>query len=1003
MKTFSLPILDGAGRISPKLWRSAEERAAFSASAAEAAAAVVVQEFPASAEPPSEFTSRRSFVQLLGAGIALGASGCFSKPAEKILPYTRKPSDLSPGRPLHYATMATVGGYATGLLVTAWEGRPTKIEGNPDHPSSLGSPGIFEQASLYSLYDPNRARELRSGGQGKALRSFLLEMKALGDKHRADGGAKLRLLVEPSGSPLLADLRKKILAAFPKAKIRAWSSLSRDAHHEGIRLATGQPLEAGYDLSGARVIVALDADFLSCLPGNLALARQFSRSRAPEHGQTMSRLYAAESQLTVTGATADHRLRIRAGEIGAVALALLTQLKGKLPGLAGLGSIPAAQLSPKATRWVAALANDLVKAGPGGVLLVGDRQPAEVHAIALAVNSALGALGKSVFVRKAVLGDESTGLLSGHAGLKELAAEMNAGAVEALIVTAWNPVHTAPQDVDFAAALKKVGTSVYTAVHEDETAPNATWFVPQAHELESWGDGRAHDGTITMRQPLVSPLFNGLTEADVLSALLGEAPQSTYERLRALHKGGAGLATGEAMWTNWVADGLQKGTAYPAQQPALQLQAITLALSRLSAPAPEGVEVVFAPDYKVLDGRYANNGWLQEMPDPITKLCWDNAVMFSPETAKRVGVETGDFVEVELKGNKIRGAAIIVPGQADESVTLPLGYGRTNARETVANGVGFNANVLRRSDAPWIDRGAKVTKVEGHRKLAITHSHWTMEGRALALDVKLTELESNKLPVELEEQREDHPTIYAPVDYSKGAKWAMAIDLSKCTGCSACLIACQSENNIPVVGYEQVTNSREMNWLRIDRYYQGDLNDPQVITQPVACVHCENAPCEYVCPVNATVHSDEGLNEMVYNRCVGTRYCSNNCPYKVRRFNFLRYNDDYTDVEKMKFNPDVTVRGRGVMEKCTYCVQRIERARIETRVEGRAMNDTDIVTACQQACPAEAITFGSLTDPSSRVSKLQLQERSYRLLNELNTKPRTWHLARVRNPNPELG
>jgi molybdopterin-containing oxidoreductase family iron-sulfur binding subunit len=613
------------------------------------------------------------------------------------------------------------------------------------------------------------------------------------------------------------------------------------------------------------------------------------------------------------------------------------------------------------------------------------------------INAALGNLGKAVLVHEPVLAEARTGA----SGLSDLAAEIRRGEVEALLITAWNPVHTAPADIDFGAALAGVPVSIYSAPYLDETAARATWFVPQAHELESWGDGRGHDGTTTLRQPLLAPLFGGVTEVEVLAALLGEADRTPYQRLRELHRTAA-RGDFEAAWTRWVADGLLPDSARPHEARAPRLEAARGAIAQLARPAPSGLEIVFAPDYKVLDGRHANNGWLQELPDPVSKLCWDNAALISPATARQLGLQSGEVVSIELRGKIVRAPVMLLPGTADEVLVLPLGYGRTGADETAARGVGFNAYAIRSSAAPWFDAGAKVTRTGVFHKLAVTHSHFTMEGRALALDVKVTELAAGKPGLELEEQRREHPSAFGLYNYS-GAKWAMAIDLSKCTGCSACVVACQSENNTPVVGYQRITESREMHWLRIDRYFQGDLDDPRVITQPVMCVHCEQAPCEYVCPVNATVHSDEGLNEMVYNRCVGTRYCSNNCPYKVRRFNFFRYNEDYADVEKMRFNPDVTVRARGVMEKCTYCVQRIERARIEARVEGREGWEGEVVTACQQACPADAIVFGSLHDPKSRVSRLQAEERSYRLLNELNTRPRTWHLARVRNPNPELG
>ncbi len=990
-KSLSLPVLDGQGRLPARtLWRSPEEHAASQAAPSAGDISIASPEFPPGAEPPPEFTSsRRSFVQLLGAGVALGAAGCFTKPGEKMAPYTKRPLDLTPGNALHYATCQTRAGIATGLLVTAWEGRPTKIEGNPDHPSSLGAAGVFEQASLQSLYDPQRAREVRHRGAGSALRSFQLELSAHGQRLRKDGGARLRFLLEPSASPLIASVRHELLSAFPKARARAYASWSREASYEGARLAFGAPLEVRYDLAQAAVIVALDADFLSNEPGSLALSRQFARRREPT--AEMNRLYAAEPQLTVTGSTADHRVRVRAAEIARLALAILAQVNPA-------AGAAAPTLPPEQAKWASAAAKDLSRNKGRSAVIAGERQGPEVHAIALAINSALGNLGKAVLTHAPLVHE----VRAGPSEVRGLVEEINRGEVDTLVITAWNPLYAAPRDLGLAEALAKVPNVIYTSLFEDETSARATWFVPAAHELEAWGDGRAHDGTLTFRQPLLAPLYGGVSEVELLSALLGETERTPYQRLRELHKSKAG-ADFETTFTKWISDGLLPGTAAAHEVHALKPESLRPALDAAARVPAEGLELVFAPDYKAYDGRFANNAWLQELPDPLSKLTWDNAALVSPATAKRLALESGDLVDLELRGRKLRAAALVQPGQADECITLPLGYGRTATTEGVARGVGFDAGALRSAAAPYFDRGLQLNKAAGpaHR-FAITHSHFTMEGRSLALDVNLMELREHKPNEELEEQRRDHPLIYEKIPYA-GNKWAMAIDLSKCTGCSACVVACQAENNIPVVGKEQVEKSREMAWLRIDRYFEGPLEDPKVITQPVACVHCEAAPCEYVCPVNATVHSDEGINEMVYNRCVGTRYCSNNCPYKVRRFNFLRYNDDYTDVEKMRFNPDVTVRARGVMEKCNYCVQRVERVRIDSRVAGQPMKDGDVVTACQQACPAEAITFGSLHDPNSRVSLLQKEERSYRLLNELNTKPRTWHMARVRNPNPELG
>jgi molybdopterin-containing oxidoreductase family iron-sulfur binding subunit len=582
--------------------------------------------------------------------------------------------------------------------------------------------------------------------------------------------------------------------------------------------------------------------------------------------------------------------------------------------------------------------------------------------------------------------------------------------VDTLVITAWNPAYSAPADLGFGELLAKVPNAMYLGLHEDETAQRCSWFIPANHVFESWGDTRAVDGTVAIIQPLISPLFNGVNEADVLAAFLGEGTKGTHALLREFWSGRAGATNFDANWESWLARGV-------VPQPAAETLAVALAGNAAQAidaasgtAAPTGIELAFVPDYKVFDGRYANNPWLQELPDPLTKMTWDNAAHLSPTTAGQLKLKQGDVVKLEYRGKSVQAPVWILPGHADNSITVALGYGRLGVEE-VARGVGFNAYALRHSDAPWFDGGVNVTKVAGadEHEFAITQGHWSMKAvpddpeareRPLALEANLEEF--RKKPEELTyELRKENPTLQDPVKY-EGYQWAMSIDLSRCTGCNACVMACQSENNIPVVGKEQVRRGREMNWLRIDRYFRGPLENPTVVDQPVACVHCEAAPCEYVCPVNATVHSDEGLNEMIYNRCVGTRYCSNNCPYKVRRFNYLHYTANQSALRRMGNNPDVTVRARGVMEKCTYCVQRIERVRIDARVAGREILDGEIRTACQQACPTGTIQFGSLHDPKSVVSQLHKDNRRYDLLHELNTRPRTGYMVRIKNPNPEL-
>jgi Fe-S-cluster-containing dehydrogenase component len=988
-----LPVVAAASSAAPQnqpLWRSFAEAQRGGPDPVEAKA-----EFAASADVPADATGRRTFVQLLGAGAALaGLSGCVSKTKEQALPFTRQVEGHVAGKARHYATATFLGGHATGLLVTSHDGRPTKIEGNPEHPSSLGATGLIDQALLASLYDPTRASVIKEKGKDRSQRAFLTAMLAKAAELKKGEGAGLRFLVEPSASPLLGSLRERIRAELPKARFYAYSPLSGDGQAEAFAAAFGGPVDARHELAEAKVIASLDEDFLSGLPGTLALQRGFAKGRAP--GEEMSRLYVIEPGLTPTGGSADHRAAAKPSEIPLLAAGLLARVArlSQKPELAPFASLSAA--TGAHGKFLDALAKDLVQHAGRSVVLAGARQPASVHAAALAINAALGNAGKTVHYAKSSLLDAE----SGPKALAQLAAEIKAGKVDTLFVTAWNPVYTAPADLEFEKLLKAVPTSVYLGAHEDETAPAATWFVPAAHAMEQWGDGRALDGTVTFAQPLIAPLFNGLSPAELLASLLGEGDKGGLELLRA-HWDKAARPTPQ-QWEKWLSDGFAAGTASPAGE-SPKLEPLAPLLQRLPAPLP-GLEVFFAVDHKVYDGRFGNNAWLQEVPHPVTRLSWDNAALVSKPTAVKLGLADGAVIDVKVKDGAARGAVMVQPGQAHDTVQLNLGYGRGEVlatfAEATAHKVGSNAGLARSSSAFW-SGAAEVLAVGREHTLVTTQEHHSMEGRALALQTTLEALEKKETE-HITRHAGPLPTLYDGAHKYEGFKWAMAIDLNQCTGCNACALACQAENNISVVGKEQVGKSREMHWLRVDRYYMGDGDFPEMITQPVMCVQCENAPCEYVCPVNATVHSDEGINDMVYNRCVGTRYCSNNCPYKVRRFNFFSYTSNFTDVEKMVMNPDVTVRARGVMEKCTYCVQRIERARIDTRVAGSTIKDGDVVTACQQACPSRAISFGSLHDPASQVSKQHNDPRRYDLLHELGTRPRTAYLARVKNLNPEL-
>ncbi len=968
----------------PKRWRSLAEAGGVADPAAGS--------YPDGDQEAPEAFSRRSFMQILGASAALaGLSGC-KPPREQVVSYVRRPADVTPSLPGYYATALSRGGHAVGLVVEAHEGRPTKIEGNPAQASSLGGAGLHELAAILDLYDPARLAGVVRQGRPLAWSAFLQEAAALAARLEKDGGAGLRLLVEPTSSPAHAALRGRLLARFPQAKVVAWDPLAEDAVRQGARLAFGRPLEPTYDLAAADVVLSLDADFLATEGDHLRNARGFASRRTQER---MNRLYVAEAGYSVTGGVADHRLRMRAGEVAGFAREVCEAL-ARTHGVAALAPL-GAPASGERARLAAAVAKDLHRVRGRGLVLVGRRQPPALHALAAAVNAALGNVGATVTWREPALLDP----LAGAAGLAGLCEELKAGAVDTLVITAWNPAYTAPADLELAAALGKAKEVLYLASRADETSRLAGTVVAASHPLESWGDLRGRDGAASIVQPLLAPLHESVTELDLLGALVGQGHTGAWRQVREGWRARAGEVGFDGAWQGWLAAGVVAGTAGAPVVAAVDLGAVAAAVQALP-PAAAGLEACFAPDDKLLDGRFADNAWLQELPHPISKLTWDNAALLSPATAARLGLADGDLVELSLRGRTVVGAVLIQPGHADESVTLPLGYGRAVVG-AAGQGAGFSAGALRTAAAPWIDGGLALKRTGKRYELARTQEHFSMEGRAIALGYDVGALP--KAAHELEHHRGEQHSILPLVDYQKEEyRWGMSIDLSKCLGCGACTLACQAENNIPVVGKEQVQKSREMHWIRVDRYYEGPPEAPTSVSQPLACVHCEAAPCEYVCPVNATVHSDEGLNEMVYNRCVGTRYCSNNCAYKVRRFNYLDYHRDLDQAPtlKMAHNPDVTVRARGVMEKCTYCVQRIERVRIGARVSGLKVGGDQVVSACQQACPAEAIVFGNLNDPGSKVSRLQQDERRYDLLHELGTRPRTAYLVRLKNPNPEL-
>jgi MoCo/4Fe-4S cofactor protein with predicted Tat translocation signal len=967
------------------------------------------REFPEQASAFEDPKGRREFLTLMGASLALaGLTACTKQPPEKILPYVRQPEDLVLGRPLFYATAVAQDGFARGILVESHEGRPTKIEGNPDHPQSLGATDVFGQAHVLGLYDPDRSQTVKYYGQVRPWSAFRENLATALAKLEAKQGSGLRFLSGTLTSPTLASQMQAVLARFPKARFHSYDPAGRDNTRAGAILAFGEVVETQLHLDKADVILSLDADFVGEGPASLRLIREFARRRRPgAHGPegaseapgSMNRLYVVEGTPTPTGASADHCLSLRSSEIEGLARAVA----------AGLG-LPVEGAQPAHAEWVGPLVKDLQGHAGSAVVAVGEGQPPAVHALGHAINEKLGAFGKTV----SFTASSEASRPDQAASLAELTTDMTKRRVDLLVIFGGNPAYDAPADVPFVEALDNVPLRVHLGLYEDETAERCHWHIPEAHPLEAWSDARAACGTVSVVQPLIAPLYGGTSVHELLAAFTARPDETAYDAVREHWKGEMG-ADFEKRWPRALHDGVVAGTALPDKTVAVRPGEWARAPKAL---ADAGLEIVFRSDPGVRDGRFSNIGWLQELPKPLTKLTWENVAIVSPRLALRLGLaitqdslgHQTDVVSLEYQGRSVKAPVWIQPGQPDDSVTVHLGYGRTRAGR-VGTGAGFSAYKLRTAAAPWFGAGLVVKKAGERATLACTQDHWSIDNAAniaahdrhLIRSASLADYEKDPRVFQaMGEDPKREMSLYEPGFKYEGHAWGMSIDLGSCVGCNACITACQSENNIPVVGKDQVARGREMHWIRVDRYYEGPAESPKTFHQPVLCMHCENAPCEVVCPVAATVHSDEGLNDMVYNRCVGTRYCSNNCPYKVRRFNFFLYQDWTTPSLKMMRNPDVTVRSRGVMEKCTYCVQRINRARIDAKNERRAIRDGEIKTACEAACPAEAIVFGDVNDPASEVRKRKAEPRSYGLLTELQTRPRTTYLAAFKNPNPDM-
>ena len=1006
-------------RLGNEYWRSLEELSR------EDFEQVVESEFPQGALALDRGVDRRDFVKLMGASMALGGLAACNRPAETIVPYVRQPEGLIPGKPLFFASAMTISGYAHGVLVESHMGRPTKIEGNPDHPSSLGATNAFMQASILGLYDPDRSQVVRHLGEISTWSEFLATLQpAL--KAAGANGTGLRLLTQTITSPTLGAQMQQILAQYPGAKWHQWEPAGGHNVREGLRLAFGSYANAVYHFDKANVVVSLDSDCLDSGPGHLRYARDFSSRRKVRKGTTsINRLYVIESGPSSTGSLADHRLAVRPSQIEGYARSIA----------AGLGAGTAATEN---AAWMAALVRDLQKNRGASIVVAGDEQPPVVHALAMAINQALGNIGTTITITDAV----EVAPVNQLDSLRQLVADMNAGTVNTLIIIGGNPVYDAPTDIPFVKAMDKVPFRAHLSPYYDETSMHVHWHIPETHYLESWSDARAHDGTVSIVQPLIAPLYNGRSPHELLGALLGGLDQSPYDIVRAYWSSKAGALNFNVTWRKWLNDGVIAGSALPprAATPAISTPETAQPRDRATTP----YEIRILPDPNIYDGRYANNGWLQELPKPQTKICWENVALVSPKTAAAIGYDDkrrDDLVnekqtllaDIRYRGRTLRTPIWVVPGHADGTITMFMGYGRTRGGKIASPAAdqagmlgldlsafhlsgltpGVDITPFRFSDSLDGGAGAEIELThEAPYPIACTQEHQSLNVSDVGADRGIirsaTFAEYLKTPDFVREHKREEEqskeTMYPPYEYKSHA-WAMVIDTSVCTGCNGCVVACQSENNIPIVGKDQVVAEREMHWLRIDRYYKGNPENPEVYHQPVPCMQCENAPCEPVCPVGATSHSSEGLNDMTYNRCVGTRYCSNNCPYKVRRFNFFHYADYETPALKAQRNPDVTTRTRGVMEKCTYCVQRINAAKINAEKDGkqgRRVRDGEIVTACQQACPTDAIVFGDMNDPTSRVAQLKTEPTNYALLAELNTRPRTTYLGAIRNPNPEI-
>ncbi|MBR0777875.1 TAT-variant-translocated molybdopterin oxidoreductase [Bradyrhizobium diazoefficiens] len=922
------------------------------------------------AEYPSvhEFskTARREFLKLMGASFALaGLTGCEKSSFITALPYVDQPSGETLGLPRYYATAVLLDGYAQPVIATAHAGRPTKLDGNPGHPATQGRSDIFMQSAVLQLYDPDRAAAPSRHGQAVSWADVESAIGTMREGWRADQGEGVRLLMGPTTSPTLLRQLDAFLKQFPKARVHVHSATGFEARRQITTAVYGQPVDLHYGLADCDVVVSLDDDFLGPGPDQVRNALAWSQARRRSSDRPGNLLFMAESVPTATGAMAAHRLIA-----GTRRMPLLAEALANAVGVAGAKR---PDVTETEARWIARV---VAACKDRSGLFVSGLSGGAATALWIArINQQLGNAGQTLKLTAPVAGPTDTGTLA------ELASDIDAERVTSLLVLDCNPAYSAPGELNVGEALKRARSSLHVGLHRDETGAQCEWQLPLAHPLESWSDARAVDGTATILQPVISPFYDVKTAHQIFAMLLGEADEAPDAAVRETWRTGFG-DTFDARWKQALHDGFVEGAA--------PFVTASLASETIAAPDAAGdLDIVFQPDPTVRDGRFANIGWLQELPKTLTTVTWSNVIAVSPALAKRLAAANGDHVDVSVGERRLKGPLWILPGQADNTVALYLGYGRTRAGR-VGDNLGYDAYRVRPAADPWLTRGS-LRKLDSSEELAVTQLHHRLDGFDLAREVS---------PGEVERTKPEQVSLYAPWPSSRNA-WGMVIDLDSCIGCNACVAACTAENNVPVVGADQVRAGREMHWLRIARYYTGDIAEPKSFFEPVPCMHCEDAPCEMGCPVHATTHSPEGVNQMVYNRCIGTRTCSSYCPYKVRRFNFYDYRSPADSPEHAAHNPDVTVRARGVMEKCTYCTQRIEAAHVAADKENRPIRDGEVVTACQQACPTRAIVFGDINDPNSEVSRLKRDGRHYVLLEEQGTRPRTTYLARWREDDGE--